>query len=154
MTSGRRRRSPFLTIVLTFIGALLLYLAVPSIGPTLRAARAEGTPGEFTARQLYCIQHPGHESCTWLGDFRTKSGEIRTDIALYGSDRTTLRAGESTRAIDVGRPNQVYGPGGSNEWIFTGLLLLAGLAILVFLYLPRSRGPARGRPAEEAAAGV
>ncbi|WP_248964386.1 hypothetical protein [Sphaerisporangium perillae] len=149
---ARRRRSPVFTVALTLIGAFLLYLAIPNIGPAVRAARADGVPGVFTARGLDCIQHPGHESCSWSGDFRSDDGTIsRTGIVLYGADRDALRAGMPTRAVDVGRPSRVYGPGGSREWVFTALLLLAGLAILVFPYAGSLRRPA-GVPAAGAAA--
>ncbi|MEU8268796.1 hypothetical protein AB0B89_16685 [Sphaerisporangium sp. NPDC049002] len=137
---ARRGRSPFFTAVLTLIGAFLLYLVVPNAGPVLRAARADGDPGVFTARSVSCIQHPGHESCSWLGEFRSDDGRIdRAEVALYGADRESLEPGAETKAIDVGRPNLVYGPGGSREWVFLALLLLAGLAVLVFAYA----GPAR-----------
>jgi hypothetical protein len=86
----------------------------------------------FTAQRLECVEHPGHEACTWYGRFRTMDGVVRnTDIALYGADRDMLREGQQTQAFDVGRANRVYGPGGSNEWVMTALLLLAGAAALV-----------------------
>ncbi|MFC0865704.1 hypothetical protein ACFHYQ_25740 [Sphaerimonospora cavernae] len=129
------RRSPAFTAVLTLIPVFLLYLTVPNIGPVVRAARADGIAGTFTARRVDCVQHPGHESCTWSGDFRSADGAVhRTDIALYGADRDMLRAGQETAAVDVGRAGRVYGPGGSMEWVFTALLILAALAILTALY--------------------
>ncbi|GAA3430171.1 hypothetical protein GCM10018953_73560 [Streptosporangium nondiastaticum] len=143
-----RRRSPFFNTVLTFVAVFLLYLAVPNIGPVVRAARADGIGGRFTARQLECIQHPGHESCTWMGDFRSADGTVRkTDVAMYGSSRESLRTGQETPAVDVGRPRQVYGPGGSMEWVFTGLLLLIGVAIPVYLYGGPLRRALTGRGA-------
>ncbi|MFC4586740.1 hypothetical protein [Sphaerisporangium corydalis] len=136
MTVGHARHghSPVFTAALTLIGAFLLYLVIPNIGPAVRAARADGAPGVFTARSVSCVEHPGHESCSWMGDFRSDAGGADRPVALYGSDRDSLRPGMETRAFDVGRPNLVYGPGGSREWVFTALLLLAGLAILVFPY--------------------
>ncbi|WP_169982586.1 MULTISPECIES: hypothetical protein [unclassified Microbispora] len=132
---GAGRRSPFFIAVLTFLAAFLLFLAVPSIGPVVRAARADGVPGSFTARQVECVRHPGHESCTWTGDFRSSDGAVlRTGVALYGADREMLREGQRTPAVDVGRQNRVYGPGGSMEWVFTALLLLAALGILYAAY--------------------
>ncbi|MCW2877903.1 MAG: hypothetical protein JWQ95_2003 [Sphaerisporangium sp.] len=132
---ARRGRSPAFTAVLTLLGAFLLYLVIPNIGPAWRAARADGDPGVFTARSVSCVEHPGHESCSWMGEFRSTDGRIdRTRVALYGSDRDSLRPGMETKAVDVGRPNLVYGPGGSREWVFTALLFIAGLGILVFSY--------------------
>ncbi|MFB9723226.1 hypothetical protein [Planobispora longispora] len=114
------------------MGILLLYLSIPNIGPAVRAARADGVSGVFTARTLDCVQHPGHESCTWIGDFRSAAGRtVRPSVALYGSSRESLTAGATTPAVDTGRANRVYGPGGSSEWIFTSLLAGTGLALLL-----------------------
>ncbi|MER6949287.1 hypothetical protein ABT294_35250 [Nonomuraea sp. NPDC000554] len=99
--------------------------------PAIRAARADGTPGVFTAERLDCVYHGPHEQCNWLGEFRADNGE-RRQVSLYGSDSDTLRVGQQTKAVDVGRSSRVYGPGGSNEWVFTALLLAAGLSLLVY----------------------
>ncbi|WP_169946706.1 hypothetical protein [Microbispora sp. H11081] len=147
---GERQSSPaFFTAVLTFLAAFLLFLSVPNIGTVVRAARADGVPGSFTAKRVECVEHPGHESCTWSGDFLSTDGAVRkTDIALYGADREMLREGQVTAAVDVGRENRVYGPGGSMEWVFTAVLLLAALGILyaaysrLVRYLLRARTPA------------
>ncbi|WP_214410612.1 hypothetical protein [Sphaerisporangium fuscum] len=140
--SDSRRRSPFFIAVLTLIGAFLLYLAIPNIGPTVRAARADGVPGVFTARTLSCVEHPGHESCSWSGEFQPDGGgRRRSPVTLYGSDRDSLRPGMRAKAVDVGRPSQVYGPGGSNEWVFTFLVLLAGAALVLFPWVRRTRRP-------------
>ncbi|MGV9305870.1 hypothetical protein ACWDLG_21040 [Nonomuraea sp. NPDC003727] len=137
MAGGRPgKRSPAFAVAMTLVAAFLLYLATPNIGHVIRAARADGLPGTFTAQRLYCVQHPGHESCSWIGTFRSDDGTVRrAEVAMYDSDRESHRAGTETRAIDVGRPNRVYGPGGSGEWMFTALLLLGGLAILAHLYV-------------------
>ncbi|MEV6983472.1 hypothetical protein AB0M95_19760 [Sphaerisporangium sp. NPDC051017] len=129
------RRSPAFTAVLTLIAAFLLYLAVPNIGTAVRAARADGAPGVFIARELTCVLHPGHESCVWVGEFRSDDGSIgRSGVEMYGSDRQSYRAGERTRAVDIGLAGRVYGPGGSNEWVLTALILASGLGILLWQY--------------------
>lgn len=137
MTTGtrvRRGRSPFAVVVLLLTAIYLLYLSLPNLGFAIRTARADGTPGAFTARSLSCVRHPGHQSCSWTGDFRSRDGRItRTGVFLHGSDRASLRPGTAAPAIDIGRPGQVYGPGGSREWIPTTLLLTAGMAILIYL---------------------
>ncbi|WP_343954092.1 hypothetical protein [Nonomuraea longicatena] len=126
---ARRRSSPLFFAIVALVAVLLLFLSVPGIGPAVRAARADGAPGVFTARTLACVYHGLHEECTWTGEFRADAGG-RRQVSLYGSDRNSMRAGQEIRAVDVGRPSRVYGPGGSNEWIFTALLLAAGLALL------------------------
>lgn len=125
------RSSPFFAVVLSLIGLGIIAISLPNLGPTIRAARADGVPGVFTAREVQCVQHPGHESCTWWGEFRSHDGTLNHPrIALYGADREMLHAGQTTTAVDVGRPRKVYSPGGSLEWIFTTLLLLAGVAVI------------------------
>ncbi|MEZ0076136.1 hypothetical protein [Planotetraspora sp. GP83] len=144
------RRPGFGLVVATVAGLALLFLSVPNIAPAFRAARGDGTPGVFTAEQVSCVQHPGHEACSWSGTFRGPAGQ--RDVSLYGADRDALRPGQQVRAIDVGRPNLVYGPGGSREWIFVLVLLVAGCALLVPLARTLSRGrTTRGRPTAAAA---
>jgi hypothetical protein len=130
-TDRRRRPSTFTVVVATFVGLVLLLITVPNVGPVLRAARADGTRGTFTAQRLSCVQHPGHEQCTWYGTFQVPGAAQHTDYYLYGAGRGNLRAGEQVTAVDVGRKGRVYDPAGSHEWILTGLLLLVGLALLV-----------------------
>jgi hypothetical protein len=129
---ARRRRpaSSFAPLVAAVVGLLLLAVAVPNVGPALRAARADGTPGTFTAERLTCVQHPGHEACTWYGTFRPDDGPTRADVTLYGG-RHGLDEGDRTAAIDTGRSRRVYPPSGSREWIATGLVLVAGLGLLL-----------------------
>ncbi|WP_188190380.1 hypothetical protein [Nonomuraea sp. SYSU D8015] len=120
------------TVALAVAGLLLLFVSVPELGPAIRAARADGASGVFTAKQLRCVQHPGHESCVWAGDFSSADGRVRRqDVELYGSDRDVLAAGQTTAAVDTGRKSRVYGPDGSGEWMFTGLLALSGVGVLV-----------------------
>ncbi|MEQ4721841.1 hypothetical protein [Nonomuraea sp. B19D2] len=142
------RRSPAFTVALTLFACLLAYLATPNLGTVVRAARADGRPGVFVPRELSCIQHPGHESCVWIGEFRSDDGAVvRSGIEMYGSDRATHRAGEPARALDVGAANRVYGPSGSNEWVVTALLLASAAAILWFSYVKPRRGARRPRVA-------
>ncbi|MBP2703002.1 hypothetical protein JOL79_04190 [Microbispora sp. RL4-1S] len=148
------RRRPFspLTVVLLLVCALLLSWTAPALGPALRLAAGDGRPGVFTARRLDCVRHPGHESCAWTGEFRSRDGVVlRTGVALAGSGRTTHHAGQRTDAVDVGMANRVYGPDGSNEWIFTVFLFLAVLGLLAFAVAPvlgaiRRRLAARATP--------
>ncbi|MFD9940570.1 hypothetical protein ACFWYW_16630 [Nonomuraea sp. NPDC059023] len=121
--------SRFTVVVATVTAVLLLALAVPNLGPVVRAARAEGTWGTFTASRLSCVTHPGgHEACAWYGRFATASGA--REVSLYGSARDTMAQGQALKAVDVGRPAQVYTEGGSNEWILTFALVLVGLGLL------------------------
>ena len=141
----RSRPSLFLSVVLMITAGYLLFLAVPNVVPSVRAARAEGTPGVFTAQRLGCVRHPGHESCSWTGEFRSDDGQIhRAGVSLRGSDRQSLRPGTRIRAVDVGRARQVYGPGGSREWLPTMALLALGVGILGYLGVRRLQHPLTG----------
>lgn len=137
-----------LTVVLVAIALYLLYLALPNAGPALRAARLDGTPGVFTAQRLYCVQHPGHESCSWSGEFRSDDGATkRGEVWLYGSSRDSLRVGQQVRAYDIGRANRVYGPGGSREWIPVALMVAVSAVLLAYAFVrPAGR---RGTAAPE-----
>src|SRR5690606_29535599 len=109
-------------------GVAVMFLALRDLGPAIAAARADGTPGTFTAHRMACIQHPGHEQCSWFGSFRADTGEVRPgEVAYYGSDRDTFTPGQTVRAFDTGRRGHVYGPEGSNEWMVVVLLFVAGL---------------------------
>ncbi|MFB9204706.1 hypothetical protein ACIBIZ_31990 [Nonomuraea spiralis] len=147
--SGRRGVSPAFSFVLSLVAGFLLVLTVPNLGTVVRAARADGAPGVFVPRTLSCITHPGHESCVWTGDFRSDDGAIRrSDVEIYGSDRYTHQAGQPVRAVDIGSGGRVYGPGGSNEWVFSALLLVVALGLLWFLHAGSLRRllPGSSRP--------
>ncbi|HEX2315176.1 MAG TPA: hypothetical protein VHJ17_15645 [Thermomonospora sp.] len=144
----RRSRSPVLTVVLVLVGLYLLYLALPNVGPVVRAARLDGAPGTFTAERLHCVRHPGHESCSWQGRFRSDDGTVRhEDVWMYGSGRDSLRPGQRVRAFDTGRDGRVYGPGGSREWVPVTLMAALGVTLLAYAVLRPGRRP---RPEEVA----
>ncbi|GAA2076806.1 hypothetical protein GCM10009780_11810 [Actinomadura alba] len=127
-----RRPGHPITVVLVLAAAYLLYLAVPNIGFAIRAADADGRPGVFTAQRLQCVRHTGHESCSWTGEFRSDDARTRrAEVSLYGSRRDTLRSGEQTRAFDIGRPNRVYRPEGSREWVAVAMMVLLGMALFL-----------------------
>ncbi|MEY9211907.1 hypothetical protein NI17_008165 [Thermobifida halotolerans] len=139
-STGRPRRTrpvSAFNVVLLAVAVLLVYIAGANLDRSVRAARADGTPGTFTAARLDCVQHPGHESCTCYGSYRSHDGAAERDqVYLYGGDRESCRIGEGTAAVDIGAANRVYGPEGSREWIFTVVLLVAGAALGVRSGLP------------------
>ncbi|MBA9005592.1 hypothetical protein [Thermomonospora cellulosilytica] len=138
-----------LIAVLVAVALYLLYLALPNLGPALRAARLDGTAGTFTAQRLQCVRHPGHESCSWQGTFVSDDGAVRREgVWLHGSDRSSHQAGQRTRAYDTGRESRVYGPGGSREWVPIALMVAVSGALLAFAFSrPRERrDPGAGEP--------
>ncbi|MFI6510354.1 hypothetical protein ACIBCT_22350 [Streptosporangium sp. NPDC050855] len=126
-------------------GLLLILLAVQNLAPARAAAFADGVPGTFVARELTCVQHPGHEACSWSGDFRSRDGAVRREaVAFYGGDREMFVPGQSVRAYDTGRQGHVYGPGGSNEWVAVAALLLSGCLLVARSIIRALRSPSRG----------
>ncbi|WP_248965347.1 hypothetical protein [Sphaerisporangium perillae] len=137
------RRVGAFEIALALGGLLLILLAAQNAGPVIAAARADGVQGIFTARRLDCVQHPGHEQCSWTGTFRSDDGQdVRQGVGFYGSERGTFTPGAASPAFDTGRRGHVYGPGGSNEWVVVAALMLAGLALVARLVVRawRSQG--------------
>lgn len=129
-----RKPSGFVSSLLLVAACLLLYVSLPNVPSVIRAATVDGVAGTFTAGRLTCVSHPGHESCAWTGTFQSTDGTVlRQGVAMYGSGRGTLEKRERTAAVDVGNTGRVYGPEGSQEWIFTVLLAGAGGAILALL---------------------
>ncbi|GAB2893654.1 hypothetical protein GCM10027074_72040 [Streptomyces deserti] len=123
-----------MSLVLLVTACALLGVSLPNVGNVLRAATGDGVPGTFTAEQVSCVRHPGHETCEWVGSFRSADGtQVREQVRMYGRGRASLTAGQRVAAVDVGNPGRVYGPGGSREWIFTGLLLVGGYGMLALL---------------------
>jgi hypothetical protein len=121
----------FRAVLSAFVGGILLYLAVPQIGPAVRAASADGSPGVFTAQRLDCVEHPGHRSCSWSGTFQANAGGAAArEVTLYGYDEEVLRPGMTAPAFDIGHADRVVGPDGSNEWMFTALLIAVAAGIL------------------------
>ncbi|NDU73197.1 hypothetical protein GWI34_11200 [Actinomadura sp. DSM 109109] len=141
-----RGLSPFGVLMAAF-GLLLVLLVLPNAGEVLRASQAgKGTPGVFTARERSCVRHPGHETCTLRGGFRSDDGSVeRPSVALYGNGKG-LREGGSAPARDVGRSGTVYLHDASHEWIMNVALLAAG-GLLIYVGLRRL--PARRRQAAD-----
>ncbi|MFI6422849.1 hypothetical protein ACIBG6_36350 [Streptomyces sp. NPDC050842] len=135
--------------MLLVTGCALLAVSLTNLGHVMRAATADGVAGVFTARQLACVRHPGHETCEWVGSFRSADGMVvREPVKMYGRGREALTVGQEARAVDIGAAGRVYSPGGSHEWIFTGVLLVGGYGIVVLLarrhLMPPPRTGARG----------
>ncbi|GAA3825227.1 hypothetical protein GCM10022226_52400 [Sphaerisporangium flaviroseum] len=143
-----RRRIGAFDIALALAGVLLIVLAAQNARPVVAVLRGDGVRGTFTAQRAECVQHPGHEQCSWIGTFRSGDGKVvREGIAFYGSERGTFTPGATSPAFDVGRRGYVYGPGGSNEWVVVAGLMLAGLGLAARPLLRLRRRPGEAVPA-------
>lgn len=125
-----RRPVPAFPLVVILLAALLGYVGFAGLDQSVRAARGEGTPGEFTALVLSCVQHPGHESCTCSGTFQAEDGPER-EVYLHAAGHDTCVEGSAVRAVDVGADNRVYGPDGSREWILSVIVLAISSALVI-----------------------
>lgn len=125
-----RRPFPAFPLVVIFLAATLGHVGFAGLDQSVRAARAEGAPGVFTATVLSCVQHPGHESCTCAGTFRAEGGPER-EVYLHAAGSDTCVEGSDVRAVDVGAENRVYGPDGSREWVLSVVLLVVAVALVV-----------------------
>lgn len=145
-TATRRRPSRVTSLAILAAGCLLLYVSLPNLGKALFAATADGKPGTFTAVRLECVSHPGHESCGWSGTFRSRDGAVwHTRVTLSSSGRGSLYNGQQVKAVDMGTPGRVFRPGGSQEWILTVVLLLAGYGLLALFAKRHLMPPSRPR---------
>lgn len=132
--SATRKPSRTVSTVLLITACLLLFVSLPNLGNVLRAATADGTAGRFTAERLRCVSHSAHQSCEWSGTFESDDDLVRrTDVTMYGSGKDSFATNQSATALDVGNPGRIYRPQGSNEWVFTVLLLLTGFGLLWLL---------------------
>jgi len=106
------------------------------LGPGLRAAHGEGTPGLWTAQQ----QNGG----TWTGVFVSSTGtETLPDVGYTGS-LPGVQAGTVVPALDAGAGDEVYPMTGSDKWVRDLTGVVAGtLALLALLgrgfYVARRR---------------
>jgi hypothetical protein len=140
VTGAWRRLGAFNAVVL-LLAAFVVYLGLSNVERGVRAARADGVAGHFTASRLDCTQHPGHESCTCYGTYGSDDGTtLRDDVYMYGRDRRTCRMGVSVAAVDIGARTRVYGPEGSHEWVWTAGTVALGLGLGAWGASPLWRG--------------
>ncbi|MEV2277344.1 hypothetical protein AB0I72_17335 [Nocardiopsis sp. NPDC049922] len=140
----RRRMGAFPVVVLV-LGLFLAYLGAGNVDRSIRALRADGDPGRFTAAAQDCVNHLGHVSCTCYGDYRSDDGSVEHEwIYLSGGDFACAE-GSVSAAVDIGSATRVYHPDGSHEWIATAALILAGLGMAAWSVVPWARGVLRAR---------
>lgn len=125
-----RRHAPAFPLVVILLASLLGYVGFAGLEQSVRATRGEGTSGVFTAAVLSCVQHPGHESCTCTGTFRSGGGPER-EVYLHAAGHDTCVEGSEVRAVDVGADNRVYGPDGSREWVLSVVVLAISCALVI-----------------------
>jgi hypothetical protein len=119
---SREFRRAFVRVCLVPLFAVVsLAWGIDSLGPEWRAAHGEGTLGTY---RVTSVCH--HKGCRTTGDFTPDGGTGSRSGIGYAWLPTGTQVGDVVRARDVGDPDEVYPPSGSNSWMFTVALMAAG----------------------------
>ncbi|NUW45249.1 hypothetical protein [Nonomuraea rhodomycinica] len=123
----RRTRKWFVLTLLGMVallaaGVLTAFLTVSTISFEARAARNEGVPGTFTAKEQHCR----HGSCSWHGAFASADGRETRDYTIMRDLSFSVVPGDRVPAIDVGDGAEVYHPG-SFDYRFAVMVVLTTL---------------------------
>jgi hypothetical protein len=125
MSTVPMRRSVRLTVLLWVGLPVMAYvgvLAAINLGPAVRAAQGQGTPGIFTGVREQC----GRGSCTLFGDWVASDGRrTRVNVRLHGGP-DSLGVGDSAPAFDTGDSDGVF----ANERDRRYVVLIAGMTLL------------------------
>ena len=109
-----------------FICALVIFSSMTDIGPAWRAHEGGGRRGTVTVTQEDC----GRSTCSYSGNFISDDGkDHRTGVGL-ASGFSDLSVGIRVSAVDDGDANNVYPPGGGDDWILTTLFLGGAIGVL------------------------
>jgi hypothetical protein len=99
---------------LAALAALGLLVGTPlALGPVIRAAHGQGTPGVFTAQNQQCTR----SGCIWNGTFRSDHGTVLRDADYGDTAPADTHPGSSFPALWPGGSNDVYAAHGSTAWI-------------------------------------
>lgn len=119
----------FTLAALAAVGVLVM--APWALGPAIRAAHGNGTPGMFTAQEQQCSR----VGCNWLGMFRSEHGTVLHDADYVDRAPPGTHSGSSFPALWPGGSNDVYAAHGSTGWIqivLAEVVAGVGLAALVW----------------------
>ncbi|WP_306369348.1 hypothetical protein [Nocardiopsis sp. CC223A] len=137
---SRRRVGPF-ELVILLAALALVAVGAGGVDQAVRAARADGVPGDFAVTGAACVSHLGHQSCTCLGDYTAADGSVSlTGVSLAGGGDDCAE-GAVVAAVDIGARTRVVHPDGSGEWVVTALILAAGAGLGLWAVAPWLRRP-------------
>lgn len=109
---------------LAALGAVaVLAISALALGPAIRAAHGQGTPGVFTAENQQCSRR-----CFWIGTFTSEHGTVLHDADYADRAPAGAHAGSSFPALWPGGSNDVYAAHGSTGWM--GLVVLDVFAVV------------------------
>lgn len=110
------------------VGAVLvLAICSTDLGPSLRAARGEGTPGVLLVKSRDC-----HRTCTVSGTFTSDDGSLVRTGVVYGDGARHAKVGARLRALDTGDRGEVFKPHGSHTWILILTVMAMAVGTLVW----------------------
>jgi tetratricopeptide (TPR) repeat protein len=103
-------------------------LAAVDIGPAVRAATGNGSPGTIVLTREDCVAG----NCDWYGDFTSDDGSVVfTDAAMQEGVPAGAKVGDRLRALDTGARDGVYPASGSSEWIYISVFLVVGVILIL-----------------------
>jgi hypothetical protein len=130
-------------VMVPMIAVVTLGFGSVDLGPALRAARGEGTPGVFQVHSRECAR-----TCHLYGDFISSDGSITWTGVEYDGPRG-LKIGDKIPVLATGGRDKVFRPSGSREWIFILIAMVFGAGCTLWWLwrypwraLRRRRGPA------------
>jgi tetratricopeptide (TPR) repeat protein len=131
---ARRGYTPFqwvLGVVVLLIALSCAGLAVPDVGPDLRAARGNGVSGTMVLREKAC------GDCPWHGDFTSADGElVRRNVTMREGMPADARPGDRVPAIDTGADDSVFPPTGSTQWRSTSAFAVgSGIVVVAWIII-------------------
>jgi hypothetical protein len=131
---ARARKLELRHVGLAVAGAVLVMAIVAAafaLGPALAAARGHGTNGTFLVSNQVC-----NRGCTWVGTFRSASGQVTPDLAYQGVLPDGAGPGSSIPAILPPGSRTAFARHGSIAWV-TDLLvtLMIGGAVGFTLWI-------------------
>jgi hypothetical protein len=114
------------TIMIPLLCVIAIPFALQDIGPAWSAHLGHGQPGIFAAHTASC-----DKTCDWYGTFTGRDGSVRKGMMLADGGHVT-GAGDRVAALYEGTGTTAYPAGGGTDWIYTTVLLIAGIAAAVF----------------------
>lgn len=114
-------------VVLPVGAVLILVICSMSLGPSVRAARGEGTPGVLLVKSREC-----HRTCTASGTFTSDDGSLVRAGVGYQDGARHAKVGDRLRALDTGDRGEVFKPSGSRTWILILTIMAMAVGSLVW----------------------
>lgn len=120
---GRIRIAVGVVALAALIGASI------NIWPAIQVARGVGTRGVWIATHQVC----GQSGCGWLGEFRLLDGKVLLAHADFAGSLPQVAVGTAIPARYPGASDFVYPLRGSHRWVVLLIVMIASVAILIWL---------------------